>query len=246
MKQASWGVRALMLVVIIAIGCGVGATALAGAPDTAAVAPRQQFTAPPAGSYRLEVIQRAPRGTVLDLDGKAGPLSPHVSGKISLLSFVYTYCVDPIGCPLAFQTFVDLRKRLLASPALARQVRFVSVSFDPTNDTPAAMRAYAGPLADPRSLLEWQFLTTRSVSELKPMIDDAGQDVSVTLNAQGKPTRLFNHLLKIFLIDAKGQVREIYTTAYLLPDVLFNDIKTLAMEASAVKSAQARTVPPGT
>ena len=183
---------------LLLAGCAALSVARAGAPDAAVTAPKQQFVAPAAGSYRLEVIQRAPRGTVLALDGKAGPLAPHVTGKITLLSFVYTYCVDPIGCPLAFQTFVDLRKRLLATPALARQVRFVSMSFDPTNDTPAAMRAYAGPLADPRSPLDWQFLTTRSVGELKPIIDDAGQDVSVTLDAQGKPTRLFNHLLKIF------------------------------------------------
>jgi cytochrome oxidase Cu insertion factor (SCO1/SenC/PrrC family) len=68
------------------------------------------------------------------------------------------------------------------------------------------------------------------VDELRPIIDDFGQDVSVQVDDKGRPTRLYNHTLKIFLLDTQGRVREIYTTAFLLPDVLFNDIQTLAME----------------
>jgi hypothetical protein len=34
-------------------------------------------------------------------------------------------------------------------------------------------------------------------------------------------------MLKVFLIDPRGMVREIYSLAYLQPDVMFNDIKTL-------------------
>lgn len=200
-----------------------------GAIDAPAARPTQQFTPPPAGSYTLQVIQRAPRGTVLDSDGKPYALERYTTGKATLLSFIYTYCVDPVGCPLAFDTFNEIRKRLLMRPALARQVRLVSLSFDPTNDTPTAMRAYGGTLADPRSALRWHFLTTRSVAELKPIIDDFGQDVAVTLDQQHRPTRLYNHLLKIFLIDAKGQIREIYTTAYLMPDVLMNDLETVLL-----------------
>jgi hypothetical protein len=33
------------------------------------------------------------------------------------------------------------------------------------------------------------------------------------------------------LIDAHGEVWEIYTLAFLQPQVMFNDIKTLALEA---------------
>jgi protein SCO1 len=183
--------------------------------------PRQDFIAPLPGSYTLEVIQQAPSGKVLDVDGRVYPLDQYTTGKITLLSFIYTYCVDPVGCPLAFQTFIGLRERLSATPNVARQVRFVSLSFDPTNDTPTAMKLYAGQLADAGNALRWHFLTTRSVDELKPILDDFGQDVSVQFDAGGRPTRLYNHMLKIFLIDTNGRVREIYTTAFLLPDLLF-------------------------
>ncbi len=37
--------------------------------------------------------------------------------------------------------------------------------------------------------------------------------------------------MKMFLIDAQGEVREIYTLAFFQPQVMFNDIKTLALEA---------------
>ena len=89
---------------------------------------------------------------------------------------------------------------------------------------------YAGALADPKSPVRWHFLTTRSVADLKPMLDDLGQDVSVELDTQGRPTRVLNHMLKLFLIDRDGRVREIYTTAFLMPEVMFNDIETLLLE----------------
>lgn len=107
-------------------------------------APRQQFIAPAAGSYVLHAIERAPDGRVIDSDGREYDFKRFSSGRITLLSFMYTYCSDPIGCPLAFSTLHGLRERLLAMPELARRVRFVSLSFDPTHDTPEAMRLYAG------------------------------------------------------------------------------------------------------
>jgi len=33
--------------------------------------------------------------------------------------------------------------------------------------------------------------------------------------------------------DRRGVVREIYTTAFLLPDMMMNDIRTLALEEGA-------------
>ncbi|MDB5769959.1 MAG: hypothetical protein JWM42_333 [Burkholderia sp.] len=31
--------------------------------------------------------------------------SRYTTGRVTLLSFIYTDCVDPIGCPLAFEVF---------------------------------------------------------------------------------------------------------------------------------------------
>lgn len=193
--------------------------------------PTQQFIAPAPGSYTLQVIQRAPGGRVLDTDGRSYDIRRYMTGRVTLLSFMYTYCVDPIGCPFAYATLTQLRQRVMdVSGDLGRQVRFVSLSFDPANDTPAVMKSYGGALGAETNPLRWHFLTTRSVADLKPIIDELGQPVAVQLDDQGKPTRLFNHMLKVFLLDQKGRVREIYSTAYLLSDVVFNDIQTLVLE----------------
>ncbi|WP_081629049.1 SCO family protein [Methyloversatilis discipulorum] len=224
-RRVRTAATALVLGALLADG-SQGASNAELAPST----PHQDFVAPAAGSYRLPPIQRSPNGRVVDIDGRTYGLARYTRERITLLSFMYTYCVDPVGCPLAYATLTQLRERLLRRPDMARQVRLVSLSFDPSHDDAASMRMYAGALADPKSPVRWHFLTTRSVADLKPMLDDLGQDVSVELDTQGRPTRVLNHMLKLFLIDRDGRVREIYTTAFLMPEVMFNDIETLLLE----------------
>ena len=193
------------------------------------LAPRQDFVAPPAGSYQLPIIQPAANGWVLDGNWLPRRLSSYTHGALTMLSFVYTYCTDPIGCPLAYETFATLRRRVLADPLLHGQVRLVSLSFDPAHDTPQEMVHYGGHNARSKTL-PWAFLTTYSVNFLKPILDGFGQDVEVELDDKGKPTRTRTHLLKVFLIDAQAQVREIYSAAFLQPEVMMTDLRTLALE----------------
>ena len=198
-----------------------------GAVDPgAAQAPRLEFEALPAGSYVLEKIQAAPDAELLDSDGKFVRLSSLSHGKVTLLTFFYTYCIDPLGCPFARTTLNGLRERLLRDRRAARGVRFLSISFDPSHDTPSALRGYGADIINnPR--FEWRLLTARSVPELLPVLNDLGQDVSIQLDEHGRPTRTLHHMLKMFLLDRDGIVREIYSLAYLQPDVMFNDIQTL-------------------
>jgi protein SCO1 len=209
----------------------LAAGAASGAEDPGkAAAPRMEFIAPPAGSYKLQRIQPVSDAVFLDGAGHAVRLSVLTQGKITLLTFFYTYCVDPLGCPFAHTTLADLRNRVTGDRSLAGRVRFVSVSLDPSHDTPAAVANYGrGFSVDPT--FEWRFLTARRVPELLPVLDDFGQDVSVDIDEHGRATRALHHMLKMFLIDARGEVREIYTLAFLQPQVMFNDIKTLALEA---------------
>lgn len=201
-----------------------------GAVDpVAASAPRMDFVAPPVGSYTLQRIQKIADARLLDSTGNARSLASVTQGKVTLLTFFYTYCADPLGCPFAYVTLAGLRDRVLAVPGLAADVRFVSISLDPTNDTPPALARYGVQfLTDSR--FEWVFLTARSVAGLLPVLDDFGQDVSVETDARGRPTRTLHHMLKVFLIDRAGVVREIYSLAFIQPDVMFNDIRTLSLE----------------
>ncbi|HLZ97914.1 MAG TPA: SCO family protein [Steroidobacteraceae bacterium] len=195
-----------------------------------AAAPRMEFVAPPPGTYKLQRIQRVSDAVLLDSSGHPIRLSALTQDKITLLTFFYTYCADPLGCPFAHTTLAALRDRVRGDRALAGRVRFVSVSLDPTHDTPAVIASYGKEFTvDPA--FDWRFLTARRVPELLPVLDDFGQDVSVEMDENGHPSRTLHHMLKMFLIDAGGEVREIYTLSFLQPQVMFNDIKTLALEA---------------
>ena len=211
---------------------GVAGMASASVDPGAATAPRMEFLAPPPGSYKLQDIQRVTDAVLLESTGHPVRLAAVTQGKITLLTFFYTYCVDPLGCPFAHTTLANLRDRVREDPKLKERVRFVSVSLDPTHDTPTVLASYGEEFTiDPK--FEWRFLTARRVAELLPVLDDFGQDVSVDVDENGRATRTMHHMLKMFLIDARGEVREIYTIAFLQPQVMFNDIKTLAMEAGA-------------
>lgn len=208
---------------------GIPAASAAVDPGKA-TAPRMEFAAPPPGTYVLQRIQRVSDAALLDSSGRPVRLSTLTQGKITLLTFFYTYCVDPLGCPFAHTTLADLRDRVRADRSLSGRVRFVSVSLDPTHDSPAILARYAEEFTiDPK--FEWRFLTAGRVRELLPVLDDFGQDVSVDVDENGRATRTLHHMLKMFLIDPAGEVREIYSLAFLQPQVIFNDIKTLALAA---------------
>jgi protein SCO1 len=222
------GTAASVALTVLALA-GILSPASAAVDPAKATAPRIEFVPPPPGSYKLQNIQRVADAALLDSTGRTVRLSALTRGKITLLTFFYTYCVDPLGCPFAHTTLANLRDRVRDDHTLMGRVRFVSVSLDPTHDTPAAIASYGREFTiDPR--FEWRFLTARRVPELLPVLDDFGQDVSVDMDENGRATRTLHHMLKMFLIDSRGEVREIYTLAFLQPQVMFNDIKTLALE----------------
>jgi cytochrome oxidase Cu insertion factor (SCO1/SenC/PrrC family) len=191
------------------------------------------YVPPPAGSYALHVIERAPEGEVLGADGKRHRLSEYTLGRVTLLSLIYTYCTEPTGCALAYETGVELKQRIVADKRLHGRAQFVSLSFDPLNDTHQSMQAYGGKYARADGPLPWHFLTTRSMRQLQPILEGFGQDIEVERDARGRATRTISHMLKLFLIDREGRVREIYSTAFLHPEAMLNDIRTLVMEEDA-------------
>jgi protein SCO1/2 len=225
----------LAAVTALVIAAGTGGSAAHEPDDRLPGAGTMDFVPPPPGSYPLHAIMRAPDGPVLDRDGRRRPLSRFTSGKITLLGFIYTSCADPRGCPLTTQVFHTVRHRVSEDSALRARVRLVSLSFDPARDTPATMRRYAADV--PVNGVEWAFLTTEQPRTLVPLLDGFGQDVRVELDARGRPAGPLAHVLKVFLIDERAVVREIYTTSYLFPEVILNDIKTLRLENGTTRRA---------
>jgi cytochrome c peroxidase len=44
---------------------------------------------------------------------------------------------------------------------------------------------------------------------------------------RGRFTGRYSHVLKVFLLDRDGYIRNIYSAGFLVPDLVVNDIKTV-------------------
>jgi protein SCO1 len=186
---------------------------------------------PPApGSYTLPKVKPAADGDVLDSSGRPLRLREVTHGRVTVMSFIYTRCASAKACPYATGVLLELHQASAEDPALAAGMRLVSMSFDPSGDTPDRMAAYAA-LAGGRSpAAQWSFLTTRSQAELQPILGSYGQAVDRKKNAFD-PAGPLNHTLRVFLIDRDGSIRNIYSAGTLDPRLVLADVRTLLMES---------------
>ncbi len=187
-----------------------------------------QFDPPVPGSYPLHRIKDAPDGTVIDIKGQTHQLSELTDGKISLVSFVYLTCGDVNGCPLAMSVLYDIHDASIALPELLDDVQLLTVSFDPERDTVEAIDSFAYPItvdenADKK--FDWHVLTTSGMSDLQPILDGYGQVVD-----RSDDQEQISHLLRMFLVDREGVIRNVYGLGFLDPRLLMTDIETLLMQ----------------
>ena len=186
------------------------------------------FEAPEPGTYKLPTIKQAGDGTVLDIAGQATTLRQEFAGKITLLSFIYTRCSDTHGCPLATALLFDIFDVSQRSPRLAQNTKLITVSFDPARDDPQAMRDYGAPALndqDRAKKMPWSFLTTATRDDLQPILESYGQAVSIATDSD-----TLKHVLRMYLIDRQGRVRNVYGLGFMDPRLLLADVETLLIE----------------
>jgi protein SCO1/2 len=105
-------------------------------------------------------VQQLPAGAPVPdftlVDQQNRPLTfSSLRGKVVAMNFVYTTCALPNFCLRLANNFAALQKRFAA--AVGRDLALVTVSFDPTHDTPEVLAAYAKQWnADTAG---WHFLT---------------------------------------------------------------------------------------
>lgn len=130
-----------------------------------------------------------------------------LSGHACAFAFVYTQCTGP--CPSVSATMQKL-SGLLKHPG----IRLVTVSVDPDNDTPEALREYAEALsADPE---RWWFLTGE-VQATDAWIRSSFLS-PVERSPQAPIGERVSHRTQIVTVDKQGLVRGFYageTTADL-------------------------------
>ena len=187
------------------------------------------YDAPVPGSYTLPVIKPAADGALLDSAGKAVRLSELTRGRVTVMSFIYTRCAAAKASPYATGVLMQLHRESGEDAELAKSLRLVSMSFDPAHDTPDHMADYSMLAASRANAAPWHFVTTKSQSELQPILTAYGQAVDKKQNPLD-PTGPLNHTLRVFLVDANSKIRNIYSSGTLDPRLVLADIRTLMME----------------
>ena len=135
------------------------------------------YDPPVPGSYSLPVVKAAADGALLDSDGKSLNLRDLTHGRITVLSFIYTRCAAAKACPYAAGVLNQLHLLSVDDKTLAKNMRLVSMSFDPDYDTPQRLAAYSEGVREKKSGCEWRFATAKSRVELESILSAYGQAV---------------------------------------------------------------------
>ena len=192
------------------------------------------YPLPEVGSYQLPVLGSAADGTVINDQGKALTLRQVFAGKYVLLSFMYSRCDDVNGCPLSAHVFSQIKAVMNKEPELAKQLKLVSLSFDPEYDTAQVLRLYANNFKYSGNRGSWDFISTSSVEQLKPILKAYGQEIQREYSLDKKQQR-YSHILRVFLIDPELKIRNIYSVAFLHKDLLLNDVRTLLQQQGSTQ-----------
>jgi protein SCO1 len=187
------------------------------------------YNPPVPGSYSLPIIKAAPDGAIIDSDSKSLNLSELTHGRITVLSFIYTRCAAPKACPYATGVLSQLHALSADDKALAKNMRLVSLSFDPDYDTSQRLGAYSEAMRDEKSGCEWRFAAAKSRVELDSILNGYGQAVDKRSNPNDPQGPLY-HILRVFLVDREGRIRNIYSSATLDARLVLADVKTLLVE----------------
>ncbi len=145
-------------------------------------------------------------------------------GKIVLMTFIYTRCQLADFCPRMSHNFADIDKALAADPALYKQTHLISVSFDPTYDTPKVLRSYGGAYTGNYTnerFLHWEFAAPTE-KELPAMTQFF--NVGVTPG----DSKSLTHSLSTVLIDKDGKIIDWYPTSEWKPEEILAAIKKSA------------------
>lgn len=164
----------------------------------------------------------APAFPLVDQLGRPFRLN-QLTGKVTLLSFVFSRCPDVTICPAISGKFLYLQRHL--DP---RHFHLVEVTLDPTYDSPAVLAAYGRQFdANPQM---WSIATGES-AQVKNVIDSFG--VSSLANGAAD----YIHDVRLEMIDAGGILRDVSTTADWNPD----DVAARARDIAGMPSNPLRS-----
>lgn len=171
----------------------------------------------------LEAGAALPDYTLTNELGKVIRLSDF-RGKVLAFTFIFTRCPYPDFCPRMTDLFARTQKALADQADAPRNIKFLSISFDPQNDTPDLLRAYAERYAyDPA---QWS-LATGAWDQLEPLTGNFG-----LLFGRDVPPEKMEHNLRTVVVRPSGRIHAILPSNEWSADDLIREIRAAA-EAEA-------------
>ncbi len=162
------------------------------AVDAGARMLRQDTLEKGSAAYR-EIGDKVPDFVLYDQEGRVVD-SARFRGKQVMLNFIYSRCPVANMCPLSTSKMMATQK--LARAAGVTNIEFVSITLEPSYDTPGVLKEYAQARGiDTRN---FSFLTGPAVA-----IQDLWTQFGVIAEFRDG---ILNHTLATLLIDEKGRV----------------------------------------
>ena len=160
---------------------------------------------------------QVPDDELVDQEGRTRRLSDW-RGKSIAVTFVYTRCPLPDFCPLMDRRFADVQRAIAGDPKLRDRTHLVSVSFDPSHDTPDVIRSHARTRgADPST---WSYVTGTKAS-----IDRLTSRFGVSTIDEKDTAQSITHNLRTAIVDSQGRLVKVYSGSEWTVDGILDDLR---------------------
>jgi protein SCO1/2 len=175
------------------------------------------------GSELLKPGEPVPNTAFVDQDGARRDFASFRNSTV-VITFIYTRCPMPTFCPLMDRHFKAVQEKL-AGDASLNDVRLVSISFDPANDTPPVLKAHATKLgADPN---RWTFLTGD-----RDEIDKFALRFGVSITRNLNDPIDITHNLRTAIIDRQGRLVKAFSGNEWTPEQVLAELRRIATKQS--------------
>ena len=141
-------------------------------------------------------------------------------GKALLLTFIYTRCPVPEYCTLMSNNFAQIERALAQDPGVYERTHLLSISIDPSYDTPGVLRSYGAAHTERyqnETFAHWEF-----AGGTTDQVKDIAQFFGLTYFPDKDQ---IIHSLRTVIINPDGKVRQVYNGNDWKPEDLVDEMK---------------------
>jgi protein SCO1/2 len=152
------------------------------------------------------------------------------SGRVLVVTFIYTRCPLPDFCPLMVRNLEAVRRRADAE-GIGSRLALLGVTLDPAFDTPAVLRTYGESVLKTAHRFDRWTLATGTPEQ----IEEVARFFGATARAEGG---LVTHTLSTAVIGHDGRIMRLFPSNSWRPDELY-DVVRLGIERGTPAFAKA-------